>query len=130
MATKEKSPLAKATEKARLTLKAAKAANEKSDNAATQKTLATAKADLETAQAAERIERFKRVGGTRVANARKAIGLLKALTNVNSYIFTPEQVKKVTDTLAADIAHITAHFEEAAKSPAKVKGGKKVAFEL
>jgi hypothetical protein len=44
---------------------------------------------------------FSRVGTTRINNAIKAVGLLEALANKNTYEYTSDQQKKISDALDA-----------------------------
>jgi hypothetical protein len=53
---------------------------------------------------------FSRVGTVRINNAVKAIGLLEALANKNTYEYTSDQQKKIQDALEAATARVTDAF--------------------
>jgi hypothetical protein len=54
---------------------------------------------------------FKRVGTTRINNAMKAIGLLEALANKQTYEYTSDQQKLILDSLNAAVARVKDAFD-------------------
>lgn len=127
----EKSPLAIAAEKARDTYNAAKEALAAKETEKNKAAFAAAETALRDAQQAERAERFKRVGGGRVAQALKAVGLLNALTNRNTYSFTQEQADKIMKDLRAKVDGVGNSFATALAPKTTVAGAKaKETYEL
>lgn len=97
----EKTNIQLAADKAREAYSKAKEANEKTDNASTQKALADAKNARDAAVSAERRERFERVGGGRVGTALTAIKNVGKLNVPASYSYTENDVAKAESALKA-----------------------------
>lgn len=95
MAKAAKSKISQAADAARKKFAAAKEANAKTDNASTQKALEAAKAEMQSAVAAECRERFTTVGNARVLKARAAIRRVINVANKKSYNYTPEEGARV-----------------------------------
>jgi hypothetical protein len=62
---------------------------------------------------------FKRVGTTRINNAIKAVGLLEALANKQTYEYTSDQQKTIEAALDAAVARV----KDAFAGKAVVTGG-------
>lgn len=124
----EKTAVQIAADKAREAYAKAKEANEKSDNATTQKHLADAKAARDAAVAAERRERFERVGGGRVSTAINALVNVGKLNVPASYSYTESDIAKaesaITETTKNTFAALRAALSSGGASKSVDKGFK------
>lgn len=107
---KEQTPIQKAADAARAKYQAAKAANEKADNAATKKALADAKEAMRAAVEKENEERFSTVGTQRVRKARAALRNVAKVANPKGYKYTPEQAGKIISGLKEVMKEVEAAF--------------------
>ena len=124
----EKTPVQIAADKAREAYTKAKEANEKTDNAATQKALADAKAARDKAVAAERRERFERVGGLRVSNALNAINNVGKLNATSSYSYTENDVAKLEQAITDSVKNAVSSLRSALAGGSKTADKKGFSF--
>jgi len=61
-------------------------------------------------QGETKAQAFSRVGTTRINNAIKAIGLLEALANKQTYEYTSDQQKKISDALDGAVQRVKDAF--------------------
>lgn len=114
----EKTAIQIAADAARAKFAAAKAANEKSDNATTAKALADAKTVRDTAVTAESRERFLKIGGARVSKAVSSLSNVGKLAAPRSYEYSEDDIVKaekvITDAAKSAIAALRAAKQKGA----------------
>ena len=72
---------------------------------------------------AEKLAKFKELGGKRVSAALDKIALLNNLANRNSYDYTQEDVDKMAKALRAAVQHVEDNFKAALGGKKAVTGG-------
>jgi len=106
----EKTPVMLAADKARDAYAKAKAANEKTDNAATKKAMEEAHTAMKSAVKAENRERFLTLGANRVSKAVKAIDALVRVANKKTYDYTEEDATELLGALTSAHGRVKAAF--------------------
>ncbi len=77
--------------------------------------------DYEVRYMNQKQQKFKELAEKRVNNAIKQLELIGNLSNKNSYEYTEEEVKKIVNTLKAEVRSIENRFNESMSGRKKFK---------